>query len=188
MNKISIEWNSYGKEGLVEGTEERVKAVEGFEGYFITDHGRVLSAWGRGNQWHPTALDYDHCSLLSQVWGGGDIKYPCTSFQREGRRVKRNIHRLVAIAFIPNPNNLPVVNHLSYPSNHYKDLEWVTQADNCDKGANTKKHVLIDPAGNKLIVHNLEKFCRDNNLHKSSLYSKGKTKGWVYIKEANIQR
>lgn len=47
-------------------------------------------------------------------------------------RIQARVHRLVAGAFLPNPNQLPVVNHLdSDRSNNKADnLEWCTQADN----------------------------------------------------------
>ena len=42
------------------------------------------------------------------------------------------IHRLVATAFVPNPNNLPEVNHLDYDRANckYDNLEWTTHIDN----------------------------------------------------------
>ncbi len=42
------------------------------------------------------------------------------------------VHRLVATAFIPNPNNLPEVNHKDgyRRNNHLKNLEWMTHLDN----------------------------------------------------------
>ena len=48
------------------------------------------------------------------------------------KRVDRYVHRLVAEAFIPNPDNLPVVNHIDCIRNHNKatNLEWSTVADN----------------------------------------------------------
>lgn len=46
--------------------------------------------------------------------------------------VRTTVHRLVAEAFIPNPNNLPEVNHIDRDraNNHVNNLEWVTHSDN----------------------------------------------------------
>lgn len=43
------------------------------------------------------------------------------------------VHRLVAAAFLPNPNNLPEVNHKdgNKQNNKADNLEWVTHAQNC---------------------------------------------------------
>ena len=49
-----------------------------------------------------------------------------------GRRYNRLVHRLVATTFIPNPNNLPEVNHkdLNKTNNSIDNLEWVTRSQN----------------------------------------------------------
>ena len=51
-------------------------------------------------------------------------------------------HRLVAIHFIPKPNNLPQVNHIDGDkfNNHVDDLEWVSRIENmCHANKNINK-------------------------------------------------
>ena len=48
------------------------------------------------------------------------------------------VHRLVAKAFIPNPNNLPQVNHKD-ENNSANNLEWCTRSYNCQYGTRTKR-------------------------------------------------
>lgn len=56
-----------------------------------------------------------------------------TLYDDQGIPKRFYVHRLVAKAFIPNPDNLPIVNHKDEnPSNNCVDnLEWCTQSHNC---------------------------------------------------------
>ena len=56
-----------------------------------------------------------------------------------GKKVTRKVHRLVAQAFIDNPNNLAVVNHIdgNQLNNQVWNLEWVTQSENLRKAYQT---------------------------------------------------
>lgn len=49
-----------------------------------------------------------------------------------GKYINKRIHRLVAETFIPNPNNLPMVNHKDFnrSNNHLDNLEWVNGTQN----------------------------------------------------------
>ena len=51
---------------------------------------------------------------------------------KNGKSETKQVHRLVAQAFIPNPFNKPEVNHIDNDgtNNNYTNLEWVTKKEN----------------------------------------------------------
>lgn len=60
---------------------------------------------------------------------------------KDGKYKHHSIHRLVAEAFIPNPNNYPVINHINENriDNRIENLEWCTQKYNCNHGTKNKR-------------------------------------------------
>ena len=96
------------------------KPIEGYEGvYEISNMGRVRNANGRIRN--------------SQNNGNG---YRIIKLYRNGKGIKFFIHRLVAKAFIPNPQNKPWVNHLDEcpANNKASNLEWCTEKENANYG------------------------------------------------------
>lgn len=63
---------------------------------------------------------------------GKTIFYHGASLRKDGKYYNKQIHRLVAEAFIDNPNNLPCVNHIDRdPTNNtVSNLEWCTYTHN----------------------------------------------------------
>lgn len=65
--------------------------------------------------------------------------YMLVDMRKDGKRYMRVVHRLVAEAFIPNPNNLPQVNHIDGNKNNncVTNLEWCTCSENQQHGFDT---------------------------------------------------
>ena len=65
--------------------------------------------------------------------------YKCVLLSRNGKTIYTSIHRLVAMTFLSNPQNKPMVNHKdgNKANNHVSNLEWCTHKEN-------EKHALIN--------------------------------------------
>jgi len=76
---------------------------------------------------------------VRRKYKNGNISYLKPSLQKNGyygitieKRKRKNIHRLLAECFIPNPENLPVVDHINRnrQDNRLENLRWCTISDN----------------------------------------------------------
>lgn len=67
--------------------------------------------------------------------------YSRVSLTKNGKSKKYSVHRLVAEAFIPNPNNLPLVNHKDETRNNncVNNLEWCTHRYNINYGTTIER-------------------------------------------------
>ena len=117
--------------------EEIWRDIKGFEGYYqVSNTGKMKSLErtvrsGRGYRIIPEKIlegypDKDGY-LYVQLWKNCICK-------------NCRINRLVAMAFIPNPDNLPEVNHKdeNKQNNYVENLEWCTTKYNCNYGTRTK--------------------------------------------------
>ncbi len=109
---------------------DELRAVPGFEGFFsVTRDGRVWAharSWVRGKgspgshegHWMKPVLDKTGYHRVRISLG------PVRHFP--------SVHRLVALAWLPNPLGLPQVNHIDGDklNNRDSNLEWCTQAEN----------------------------------------------------------
>lgn len=107
------------------------KDVPGYAGlYQISDKGRVMSLCGFHN------VD-QRIMKLDKTRGG----YYQISLHKNGKEERFKVHRLVAMAFIPNPDNLPQINHKNEikTDNRVENLEWCTQKYNCNYGTRLER-------------------------------------------------
>lgn len=103
--------------------------IDGFEKiYVVSNMGRVKRIMHRK---HPTNI------IMNTSLNGGDYHY--LSLTKSGKNYPRILSRLVAIAFIPNPENKPQVNHIGLDKNGIPgnkndnraiSLEWSTSKEN----------------------------------------------------------
>jgi len=118
------------------------KSIENYPNYEISNCGMVLSHY-TGN------ILKSRCNR-----GGYEYIYLC-----KNRKVKSgSIHRLVALAFIPNPENKREVDHKDRDktNNHVSNLRWSTRSENMH---NTKIFKT-----NKLGIKNIH-YCKSKNRY-----------------------
>lgn len=84
--------------------------------------------------------------------------YLTVMLSKNGRRVRKYIHRLVAQAFIPNPQNLPEVNHKDEDrkNNSLNNLEWVDYLTNRIYGTRLERLSTSNTTHSPIIQYDLD--------------------------------
>ena len=120
----------------------RFSYVPGFEGlYSINENGEVFNErTGKKLKPYSNSDGYKYVKLCDR-----------------GRKKCFRVHRLVAEAFVPNPNNKRYVNHVDHDktNNKAENLEWVTAQENTD-------HEIRKPGQRTRISH-----LKSNNKYRS---------------------
>ncbi len=136
-NCQGYKWKYIQKEEII--NKDEVEAtdwviLDEYPRYKISPDGRVYSMYQR--------------RILKGIKTTGDRMTMAIS-TKNGPSKRMYIHRLVALAYIPNPENYPVINHIDGDSlnNNVENLEWCTYAQNAqhayDTGINSNKKPVI---------------------------------------------
>jgi hypothetical protein len=120
-NTKTLERYKMAEKEYIERGVEMWKAIIGYEGlYEVSNFGRIRNVNGHIKQ---LSLKKDKHTDYKEV-----------SLSKNGKNKRFLAHRLVASAFIPNPHNLPIINHKDEngTNNFVGNLEW------CDKSYNAR--------------------------------------------------
>ena len=149
------------------------KPVKGFEElYLVSDNGEVFST-------------KNNIVLKPNILRSGYCQY---SLYKNGKRHLLLGHRIVAEAFIPNPNNYPIINHKDEckTNNNVENLEWCTHSYNLKygtlrerrslsktwvKGVDTSKKPVIQMLDGKVIeiYESISEAARKTNTNLSNI-------------------
>ena len=109
--------------------------VVGYEGlYKVSNKGNVFSVMRVSSQGKK-------CGGLTLKPRNVGYGYLQVSLYKNGKMKQKFIHRLVAEAFIPNPENLPQINHIDEvkTNNELSNLEWCTREYNNNYGTRIER-------------------------------------------------
>lgn len=125
-----------------------LKPIENFDGYFISDNGTVWCNLGKGNRRLGNHLSFEDMYKLNPRYTKNGYTRVYMRNSETGKRVDKYIHRLVAEAFIDNPEDKKYVNHKNCvrDCNCIENLEWVTAKENTDQTA-VLNHIVRDNSG-----------------------------------------
>jgi hypothetical protein len=155
--------------------------IPDIEGYQVTRQGQVLNKKGyvlKANVQH----GYERLTIWKTENGW---KKP----------VRYRVHRLVAEAFVPNPENKPYVNHMdgNKRNNDASNLEWVTNRENVlhniRSGGNRKNvilHFMNPETGDTMVFHSMNSAARHFGKSCATIWGAsldGKYMGWIIERE-----
>jgi len=150
-----------------------------YKDYYATDDGDIISTKRKT----PTVMKPQKHHL----------GYKLYFLSINGKHTGITGHRFVAECFIPNPDNLSDVHHIDEDkqNNKVSNLMWTSHKQNCDYSGydHLKKEYIVEniKTGERTIIKNLSKWCKENNVWRQNVYNvlSGKqkmTKGFVIIK------
>lgn len=107
------------------------KPLLGFDkDYRVTENGDIIS------------MDYRRTGVPKKLAPQRNIYgYAIIKLMKDGKSITYRVHRLVAMAFVPNPDNLPHINHKDENklNNNPNNLEWCDNSYNNNYGTRNKR-------------------------------------------------
>lgn len=129
------------------------KPIKGYEGlYEVSEHGEVRSL----ERYVPTGIRHSDFRKVKGRILKKALKsngYYTVDLSKENKVKTISVHRLVALAFLPNPNNFRVVNHKNgiKTDNRVSNLEWTTDIRNHHHAAENNLRENVGQYQNKKI-------------------------------------
>lgn len=149
--------------------EEKIINYKGVD-YIVSSDGHVYSTKNEGYSKY-------HKEIKQRYTKDG---YKEITVGKDGHRTSCIVHRLVAMAFVPNPDNLPEVNHKNFirDDNRVENLEWSTHADNIQYSTDAGKYIHYGEDNANFGKHTLkEKYKNDPELSKEKQSRPGAQNG-----------
>ena len=125
--------------------------LEEFPKYFINEDGVIIGKRGKPLTQRPNVDGY-----------------PVVCIRHGGKRHCKRVHRLLAQTFIPNPDNLPVVNHLDGNKENYSlsNLEWTTGKENMEHASKVLKVMVGNRTFTEEQIHEVCKLMESGKSNK----------------------
>lgn len=166
--------------------EETWKEISAYKGYEASNMGNIRSMNRKIFQW------YRYVELKSKPIKQtiGVSGYMECGICIEGKKKTMRVHRAVAIAFIPNPENKPQVNHKDgdKKNNLLSNLEWATRSENTQHAVtaglwNGNGKLVLD-LSNGIYYNSLKKATESKSLNYIAIkegFKKGKVNKSTFI-------
>ena len=156
-----------------------------YKGFYGTKDGRVFSnkgAYGAIRELKPVLQKCNNGYYLI-----------CCGRDENGKANQVLWHRFIAQIFIPNPNDLPEINHIDEDKGNccVENLEWSDRLDNIRHSCNSwgSDYIIQNViTGETNKVQNLSKWCQDNEINYRSIMSTLKSKSKLYKKKFAFTR
>ena len=129
-----------------------------YPGYYGTIDGKIYSSKGR----------YGKIRLLKPIVMKSNNDYCLINpgNDSQGKKIQVMYHRFIAEIFLPNPNNLPEINHKdeNKKNNAASNLEWCDRQYNVEYSISKFFKITNLKTNETIVIKNFQKWCREQNL------------------------